>query len=301
MRRQHMILITGGTGFIGSNLVRRLRNNDIAVRVLVRNPSKVQALKDIAVNIVEGDVSNKASLDKAAYGCERIIHLVGIIQQTQSSTFQTIHVDGTRNVLNAAKKAGVRHILYQSALGTRPGAKSMYHKTKWEAEELVRASTVPYTILRPSLIYGPGDQFTMRLLEVVKHSPVLPVIGRGRSRIQPLYIDDAVSCIMKAITSDAFLNEMFEIGGPDQLTYEEVIEAIADALGAYRPTMHIPLFLVRNAARLLETVLPVPPVTADQIVMLQEDNICSMRDIHDAFGIEPIKFREGLKKFIAPR
>jgi uncharacterized protein YbjT (DUF2867 family) len=296
-----MILVTGGTGFVGSNLVRRLRNDDIAVRALVRDPGRGQALKDIAVDIVEGDVSNRESLDKAAHGCDRVVHLVGIIQETQNAKFQTVHVDGTRNVLEAAKKAGVRHILYQSALGTRPRAVSAYHKTKWQAEELVRASNVPYTILRPSLIYGPGDQFTMRLVEMIKHLPVLPVIGSGQSRIQPLYIDDAVSCIVKAITGDSFFNEMLEIGGPDQLTYEELVGAVADALGVYRPTMHMPVFLAKGAARFLETMLTAPPVTSDQLIMLQEDNVCSMRDIRDAFSIEPIKFREGLKKFIAPR
>jgi uncharacterized protein YbjT (DUF2867 family) len=296
-----MILVTGATGFVGSNLVRRLRHDDIAVRALVRNPAKGQALKDIGVDIAEGDVSDKASLEKAVAGCERVVHLVGIIQETPGATFRTVHVDGTRNVLDAAQKAGVRQVFYQSALGTRPGAKSMYHRTKWEAEELVRAGTIPYTILRPSIIYGPGDRFTMRLSDMIKRSPVLPVIGTGRSRVQPLYIDDEVSCIVKAITGDAFLNEMYEIGGPDQLTYEEVTVAIADALGIYRPTLHMPLFLVRNAARLLESVLPVPPVTTDQLIMFQEDNVCSMRDIHDAFGIKPIKFREGLKKFISPR
>jgi uncharacterized protein YbjT (DUF2867 family) len=296
-----MILVTGATGFVGGNLVRRLRHEDIAVRALVRHPEKGRALKDIGVDVAEGDVSDKASLEKAAAGCERVVHLVGIIQETAGATFRAVHVDGTRNVLEAAQKAGMRHFFYQSALGTRPGAKSMYHRTKWEAEELVRASTIPYTILRPSLIYGPGDQFTMRLSEIIKRSPVLPVIGSGQSRVQPLYIDDEVSCLVKAVTSDAFLNEMYEIGGPDQLTYEEVTVAIADALGLYRPTLHMPLFLVRNAARLLESVLPVPPMTTDQLIMLQEDNVCSMRDIHDAFGLEPIKFREGLKKFIAPR
>jgi uncharacterized protein YbjT (DUF2867 family) len=296
-----MILVTGATGFVGSNLVRRLRHDDVAVRALVRNPAKGQALKDIGVDIAEGDVSDKASLEKAVAGCERVVHLVGIIQETPGATFRTVHVDGTRNVLDAAQKAGVRQVFYQSALGTRPGAKSMYHRTKWEAEELVRAGTIPYTILRPSIIYGPGDRFTMRLSDMIKRSPVLPVIGTGRSRVQPLYIDDEVSCIVKAITGDAFLNEMYEIGGPDQLTYEEVTVAIADALGIYRPTLHMPLFLVRNAARLLESVLPVPPVTTDQLIMFQEDNVCSMRDIHDAFGIKPIKFREGLKKFISPR
>jgi NADH dehydrogenase len=296
-----MILVTGGTGFVGSNLIRRLRKEDIAVRTLARNAVKAQALKDIGVDVVEGSLADTTALEHAVEGCVRVVHLVGIIQETRGATFHDVHVEGTRNVLAAAKKAGVRHFFHQSALGTRAGAKSAYHRTKWEAEELVRASAIPFTILRSSLIYGPGDQFTMRLSELIRRSPVLPVIGSGNSRIQPIFIDDLVACIAKAVTSDSFFNEMYEVGGPDQLTYEEVTEAIADALGVRRPTVHMPLFLVRNAARVLESLLPAPPVTTDQLIMLQEDNVCSMRDIRDAFGIEPIKFREGLKKFIAPR
>jgi uncharacterized protein YbjT (DUF2867 family) len=293
-----MILITGGTGFVGTHLIKRLRMDDIALRAVVRNPEKAAGLKDLGVDVVQGDVSDRASLEKVAAGCDRVVHLVGIIQEARGATFRGIHVEGTRNVLDAAKKAGVRHFLYQSALGTRPGAKSMYHKTKWEAEELVRTSDIPFTILRPSLIYGTGDQFTLRLSDMIRLSPVLPVIGSGTSKIQPLYIDDVVSCIARAVTSEAFLNEMYEIGGPEQLTYEEVTVAIAEIMGVRRPTMHMPFFFIKTAARVLETVLPKPPVTTDQLIMLQEDNICPMRDIRDAFGIEPIKFREGLAKFI---
>jgi NADH dehydrogenase len=207
-------------------------------------------------------------------------------------------VDGTRNVLEAAAKAGVKHFFHQSALGTREGAKSEYHRTKWEAEELVRDSGIPYTILRPSLIYGPGDLFTVRLAEMIRLSPVLPVIGSGRSRVQPVFIDDVVSCIVKAITSDAFRGRVLEIGGPDQLTYTEVTEAIADALGVDRPTVHLPLPFMRIMAKAAEMVLPKPPVTTDQLIMLQEDNICGMQDIREAFGVEPVAFREGLRRFL---
>jgi NADH dehydrogenase len=223
---------------------------------------------------------------------------VGIIQESSEATFSGVHVEGTRNLLEASRKAGVRHFFYQSAIGTRPGARSRYHKTKWEAEELVRASGIAFTILRPSLIYGPGDQFTIRLAEMIRMSPVLPVIGTGRSRIQPISVDDVAACISKIVTSDSFLNEIYEIGGPEQLTYEEVTAMIADAMGVKRPTLHMPLFFVKTAARVLEAVLPRPPVTTDQLIMLQEDNVCSMRDIRDAFGIEPLKFSEGLRKFI---
>jgi len=295
-----MILVTGGTGFVGGYLIRRLRQEGLPVRTLARHPDRAQPLKDLGVEVVLGDISEKVSLERSAEGIERVIHLVGIIQETPGVTFRGVHVEGTRNVLEAARKAGVRHFFHQSALGTRPGAKSEYHRTKWEAEEFVRQSGIPYTILRPSLIYGPGDGFTIRLSEMLKLVPVMPVIGSGKSRVQPVYIDDVVSCIIKAVTSDAFLNEIYEVGGPDQLTYEEVTKAIAEAMGIKRPAVHVPLFFMKPIARTLETVLSNPPLTTNQLIMLQEDNVCSMRDIRDAFGIEPLTFREGLRKFIRP-
>jgi NADH dehydrogenase len=295
-----MILVTGGTGFVGGHLIRRLRQEDVPVRALVRNPDKAQALKDLGVDVVKGDVSDSASLEKASSGVERVIHLVGIIQEGPGATFQGVHVGGTRTVIEAAKKSGVRHLVYVSALGTRPDAKSNYHKTKWAAEELVRAAGIPYTILRPSLIYGAGDLFTIRLSQMIRLSPLLPVIGSGSSKVQPIFIDDVVTCILKSVTSDCCLNEIYEIGGPDQLTYEEVTVAIADAVGVKRPTLHLPLFFMKSVATVFEAVLPKAPVTTDQLIMLQEDTVCSMRDIRDAFGIEPLGFRDGLKKFIRP-
>jgi uncharacterized protein YbjT (DUF2867 family) len=293
-----MILVTGGTGFVGSHLIRRMRHDGIPVRALVRHPEKARELAGLDVDLASGDVADKDSLERAAAGVERVVHLVGIIQEGPGATFQGVHVEGTRNLLQAAKKAGVRHFLYQSALGARPAAKSEYHRTKWQAEELVRASGIPFTILRPSLIYGPGDQFTLRLAEVIRQSPVLPVIGSGKAKVQPIYIDDVVSCIVKAVTSDAFLNEIYEIGGPEQLTYEEVTRSIAESLGIKHPTVHIPLFFMLPMARVLETVLPRPPLTTGQLIMLQEDNVCGVRDICEACGNVPVSFREGLKRFL---
>jgi NADH dehydrogenase len=295
-----MILVTGGTGFVGSHLIRRLRQEGLPVRAVVRNPDRAQALRDLGVDLVRGDISDTISLENATSGVERVIHLVGIIQEAPGATFKGVHVDGTRNLLEAAKKSGVRHFFYQSALGTRPNANSEYHRTKWAAEELVRSSGIPYTILRPSLIYGDGDQFTIRLSAMIRLSPLLPVIGSGRSKVQPIFINDVAACILKAMTSDCCLNEIYEIGGPDQLSYEEVTIAIAEAMGVKRPTLHLPLFFMKSMATVFEAVLPKAPVTADQLIMLQEDTVCSMRDIRDAFGIEPVGFREGLKKFIRP-
>lgn len=204
-----MILITGGTGFVGSHVIRRLRSAGLAVRAIVRSPAKAGALRDLGVEVVPGDIADASSLVAAATGCDRIIHLVGIIQEAPAVTFRGVHVEGTRSVLAAAHKAGVRYFLHQSALGTRPNAASEYHRTKWEAEELVRLSGIPCTILRPSLIYGPGDLFTIRLSSMFKLSPVLPIIGSGTSKVQPIFIDDVASCILKAVTSEAFLNATY--------------------------------------------------------------------------------------------
>lgn len=294
-----MILVTGGTGFVGSHLVRRMREQALPVRVLVRHPEKAADLKALGAELAPGDINDAASLEKACAGIERIVHLVGIIQETPRATFDKIHVEGTRNLLQAAKTADVRHFLYQSALGTRPGAKSEYHKTKWQAEELVRERGIPFTILRPSLIYGPGDQFTLRLAHMIARSPVLPVIGSGKSKVQPIYIDDVVNCITKAVTGDSFLNEIYEIGGPEQLTYEDVTKAIAEVMGIHRPVARMPLLFMKPMARILEAVLPTPPITTDQLIMLQEDNVCSVRDICDACGKPPIRFREGLARFMS--
>ena len=144
-----MILVTGGTGFVGSHLVKRLRQDGVQVRALVRTPSKAQVLSDLGVEVAAGDIADAASLDAVMKGCEKVIHLVGIIQEGRGFTFRSVHVDGTRNLLGAAKNAGVKHFIYQSAIGSREGAKSEYHKTKWEAEKLVKASGISYTILRP--------------------------------------------------------------------------------------------------------------------------------------------------------
>ncbi|MHB8844794.1 MAG: SDR family oxidoreductase [Nitrospirota bacterium] len=293
-----MILITGASGFVGRHLVRRLRQEGLAVRAVVRTPAKAQALADLGAEVVPGDINDPASLTAAAQGCDKVIHLVGIIQKGRGFTFRSVHIEGTRNVLDAADRAGVKHFLFQSALGTRENAKSEYHKTKFEAEKLVKASGIPFTILRPSLIYGPGDLFTVRLAEMIKLSPVLPVVGSGRSKIQPIYIEDVVTCIIKIITNGKHLGKTYEIGGPEQLNYMEVTRAIAGALGVDRPMVHVPMFFVGPMAKLAETFLPKAPVTTDQLIMLQEDTVCDRNDLQETFGIEPVKFREGLAKFL---
>lgn len=293
-----MVLVTGSTGFVGSHLVKGLAQAGHKVRALVRSSASASRVTAENVEVAVGDVGNLDSLVKAAEGCDRVIHLVGIIQPGPGYTFESIHKEGTRNVLEAAVRAGtVKHFIYQSALGTRKDAVSEYHKTKYAAEELTKASGLSFTITRPSIIYGEGDGFTARLTQVIRLFPVVPVIGPGKGRLQPIYIDDLVQVFVKILGNPAYFDRTLELGGPDKLTFDEVVEQLKDALGKRKPTMHVPICLVRPAATVMEKVLPHPPVTNDQLTMLEEDNICSMKDL-DELGIKPVAFKEGLKRFV---
>jgi uncharacterized protein YbjT (DUF2867 family) len=293
-----MVLVTGSTGFVGRHLVKGLTGAGHKVRGLVRKGSPVGVIKD-GVELIEGDIGDLDSLIRAAKGCTAVIHLVGIIQPGPGYTFKSVHVEGTRNVLQAAKEAGtVKHFIYQSALGTREGAVSEYHKTKYIAEGLTKGSGLKFTITRPSIIVGSGDGFTTRMSEIIRLMPVVPIIGQGKGRLQPIYIDDLVQVFLRILKNPAYFGRTLELGGPEQLTFNETIDKLKEALGSRKPTVHVPVCMVRPMVKVMEFVLPRPPVTNDQLIMLEEDNICSMGDM-DGLGIKPISFREGLKKFIA--
>jgi len=293
-----MILVTGSTGFVGSHLVKRLVKAGHKVRALARDEKSAAGLRVKGVEVFIGDVTKPDSLEHAADGCEAVIHLVGIIQPGPGYSFLSIHNNGTQNIIDEAKRAGtVKHFIYQSALGTRKGAVSEYHKTKYIAEELTKGSGLNYTITRPSIIYGEGDGFTARLTDVIKLSPVVPVIGTGKGLLQPIYIDDLVNVFTKVVLNPAYYGRTIELGGPEQLTFDEIMDELKEALGVTRPTVHFPVGLVRPVACVMERVLPHPPVTNDQLTMLEEDNVCTMEALEE-LGIKPVRFHEGLKKFL---
>jgi len=292
-----MMLITGGTGFVGSHLIKRLIDEGHKVRCVIREGSKkIDRIKGLGAEIVHGDVTDADSLIDACKGIDTIIHLVGIIQEEKGMTFQSIHVAGTRNLVNAAKKNNVRLFYYQSANGADKDGKTAYYKTKAEAEEIVKNCGLDYIIFRPSLIYGDGDQFVLRLKKIIHDAPVIPIIGSGESLLQPIFIDDLVACLIKAITTPQLKNRIFCIAGPEQIRFKDVVIRIADAMGVKRPSFHIPVFFMRPAAMIMESILQKPPVTVDQITMLQMNNVCDIKEMKEVFNIEPISFNEGLLK-----
>ena len=268
-----LIAITGASGFIGRAIVAQARAAGHRVRAIVRNPSSARWLADqFGCELVPGNVLDTATLANALHGVQNVIHLVGIIRERGVQTFDTVHRQATGNVVAAAQKAGVTGFVHMSALGTRPAARSRYHQTKWAAEEIVRQSGLAWTIFRPSLVYGPGDQSISELAKIVRVAPVIPVLGNGSSKIQPVSVAVVAQCFVGALIHPNAVRQTYDLCGPVALTWNELYDQLLAAQGRRKPKCHLPLPVARMLATLGEWLVPAPPFTRDQLRMLQEDN-----------------------------
>ncbi|MGE5323821.1 MAG: complex I NDUFA9 subunit family protein, partial [Actinomycetota bacterium] len=264
------VFLTGATGFVGRNMLKRLLLEDHEVFVLVRpRPSRLLDLglggevpmEKKRVRLVAGDVVSGAGLEHGMQGCDAVIHLVGIIAEKGRSTFDAVHHVGTRNVVEAAKRNGIKRFIHMSAIGVRADGVAAYQTSKWKGEEEVRHSGIPYCILRPSLIFGAGDGFVTQMMQMMKNAPLFrPVPGDGSPRFRPIFIDDVTFCFISALTNEAATNQTIELGGGDELTLNEVLAEIARCANVSKPAVHIPLPLM-FAGAVLARILPNPPVT----------------------------------------
>lgn len=300
------ILITGGTGFVGREVLRHLHGHSVRVLGRRMRPADAASLRRrYDAEVHEGDVADAASLKGACDGVEAVIHLVGIIQEIRANTFERVHVQGTENLLQEARRAGTPRLIHMSAFGARPDARSRYHQTKWAAEEAVRASGLDYTIFRPSIIYGPGDDFVNRLARLAWHLPFLPVVGRGEGRLQPVPVEIVASCFIRALTVRESIGRTFDVCGPDILTFNELVEDIMRVTGRRRLVLHLPVALARMAAGILERVMGFlgkpAPVTRDQILMLEEELVGDPAPLGELFRFKTIRFREAVSTYLQPR
>jgi len=296
------VLVTGATGFVGQEVLRQLHNAGDTARVLARNPNfrAVRALAaPMGAEVSTGNVLEASSLPPAFAGVDAVIHLVGIISEVGQQTFENVHRRATQNVVAAARQAGVRRFVQMSALGTRPNAAARYHQTKWAAEEIVRASGLDWTIFRPSLIYGPQNHFVNLFARMAKFSPVLPVVGHGRSLMQPVAVEAVGRCFAGALREPKSIGQTYDLCGPERLTMAEILQAIFDASGRKRWIVRVPLGMARIQAAFLEALCPTllrraPPFNRDQLLMLQEDNVGDPRPAAELFGLKQTPFREGV-------
>jgi NADH dehydrogenase len=241
--------------------------------------------------VVRADVTAGNGLAEAFDGCDAVLHLTAVIREKGKQTFDSVIRRGTENVVAAAATAGVGHFVYISAIGADPDPSFPYHYAKWMAEQAVRAEGIPFTTLRPSLMFGPGDGFFTTLCGLVRHSiPVIPVAGDGSALFQPISIDDVVRCIQESLERGPAMRTI-EIGGPEQLTYDEIIDVIHDAIGAgMRIKVHVPVPALMPVAAVMDKVLSKPPVTPAQLRMLARNNITRIDSVRNAFGFSPIPF-----------
>lgn len=221
-----------------------------------------------------------------AAGCSAAIHLVGIIREVPSSgvTFDRVHRQFTARVIECCHRLGIPRLVHMSALGARPNAATSYHRSKWAAEELVRASGLRWTIFRPSLIFGPGDGFEQSIVPVMRKMPVFPVFGDGLPKMQPVAVEEVARCFVAALDRDACESQVYEVGGPEALAYNEVLARMARALGLRRRFVHLPLGLSRFLVAVTER-LPGAPITRDQLTMLFEGSTCEIGATSLAFGV----------------
>ncbi len=294
------VLVSGGSGFVGCEIVRQLVAAGHRVRVLSRGFRRL----DPAVRSVRGSVLDTGSLPEACAGCDAVVHLVGIISEIGGQTFERVHVDGTRNILAAARAAGVPRFIHMSALGTRPDAVARYHRTKWAAEESVRASGLDWTLFRPSLVFGPGDHFVGLFARISRWSPVLPVMGDGQALLQPVAVDEVARCFVGALTEPRSIGRTFDLCGSERLSFDAVLDAILAATGRHRMKLHIPLPIARLQAAVMEVVFPrvfrrPSPLNRDQLIMLSEDNVGDPVPASQMFRYRPTGLRAGLRPLLA--
>lgn len=295
-----MIFLSGATGFVGGNLLKEMLRQGLKVRCLVRNPSRAEAIKQPGIELAQGDVTDRDSIARALAdgNIDTAIHLVGILAETGKTTFKAIHKEGTRNMVEACKANGVRRFIHISALGTRANARSEYHKTKWEAEEIIRDSGLEYTIFRPSVLFGKEDKFANFFAGILKISPVIMVPGDGKNKMQPVSVTDLVKAMTMAVKDSQHINKVYEVAGPEKLAFNEIIDTICKVLGKSRLKIHIPMSFMRLGALIAECIFPKPPITREQLLMLEEDNVTDNNALELVFGIKPVKFEDGIREYL---
>ncbi len=283
------VFVTGGSGHVGESMLRLLSEAGHESRALSRDPESVRPRLTAIPGVypVMGDITSNPIDQMASLMAKQqaVVHLVGIIIEKGTPGFEAVHVEGTRRVVEAAKQAGVRRFVHMSALGTRENAVARYHRTKFAAEQIVRESGLDWTIFRPSIIYGEKDEFLNTFAGIARLAPALPIIGSGRGKLQPIWVEDVARCFTKALELPETIGRTFDMGGDQAYSIKEIMRLLVAAMGKRRMFLHIPLGIARLQAKMFNLLPGKPPFSEDQITMLGEDNVCDAGPLKETFEI----------------
>jgi NADH dehydrogenase len=300
-----MIIVTGGTGFVGAAVARELARRGRQVAVLSRDASRVAArFPGLAVEAREGDVRDEASLRSAFEGVETVVNSVQfpnspIENKRKGWTFEAIDYRGTVAQVEAALEAGVRKMVYVSGAGAAADASKHWFRYKWQAEEAVRNSGLAFVIVRPTWVYGPADVSLNRFLGFARMLPFVPTFGDGKQAMQPLFIDDLARILADAAERADADGQTLEAGGPERMSMDEVIRAALEVAGKRRPIVHQPVALGKALAALLQ-LLPNPPLTPDAIDFITHEAVADNTVLERTLAPSFTPLREGLATYLAP-
>lgn len=294
-----MILVTGGDGFSGSRIIARLVAEGERPRALVRNETAARKkLPAQGVEIRIGDTTRPDTLDPALAGVDTVIHTAFITAERKQGpgvNYYATNVEGTANLVAAARRAGVQRIVVLSGLGTRPGKPGSYMQGRYLAEEEVRNSGLAWSILGPSIQFGPGSAFFKGLADLIRQAPVVPMIGSGRRHFQPIYVEDTVSCLLKmAREPQRYDGQRIEVGGPEIYTYAQILDMLMRTLGKRKLKVPGPIPFVYIGAGVLEAVLPKPPITVAALGLFGFENTTALDATERQFGFTPASLRSYL-------
>ena len=292
-----MILVAGGTGFVGTTVVHALRAAELPVRVLARRPERQEQLHAWGCEVVQGDMTDAESLRRAAEGCETVVHLVAILLGSPDA-FERIMVQGTRDLVGAAKEAGARRLVLMSAHGTEEGKDvAPYFHAKWEEEQAVKYSGLEHVIFRPSFVFGGQGGILPQQIRLVRYSPVTPILGRHR--MQPIWVDDVATFFVKAAGADSSANRTFDLGGPDRLSWADLHALIRKALGKRRLAFRMPPALLKAGASVGQILPPLNGARAAVEMLDLGDNVCDPEPANAAFEVRPIGVEEQVRRAVA--
>jgi NADH dehydrogenase len=296
---QKIVAVAGGSGFIGRAIVRRMAaTGGITPRVLTRDlDSARKRLDSPDVEFVRADIADPATLADALKGANAVVNAIQfegypVENPARGQTFERVDLGGVIALIAAAKQAGVAQFIYISGAAADENSSHPGFRAKGRAERAIRESGLDYTIFRPSLVYGPEDKVINGLAKALKFAPIFGVPGTGRQKVQPVLVDDVAACVTLAVKGRG-RNGTFEIGGPDLMTFDEMMRIVMDASGHRRPLFHIPEGLMRAIGGLAEK-LPRPILSRDAVTFVTADNACNIGPLREEFGINLTPARQGM-------